>query len=108
MNVYFSATFSLISPSVDHTKNCPLRACILLLPHAIDRSCAHFSHAFWFISSSADLPVVYDHNNPSADVEGVAKVIERDEYKVRKKPKGRAKFIGQSKVICVDVRCCKY
>lgn len=47
---------------------------------------------------TADLPVVYDHNNPSGEMEGVEKVIERDEYKVRKKPKGRAKFIGQSKV----------
>nr|XP_045585527.1 uncharacterized protein LOC123747389 isoform X2 [Procambarus clarkii] len=45
----------------------------------------------------SDLPVVYDHNNPSDSVETVSKVIERDEYKVRKKPKGRAKFIGQSK-----------
>lgn len=49
---------------------------------------------------TADLPVVYDHNNPSGEMEGMAKVIERDEYKVRKKPKGRAKFIGQSKVSC--------
>ncbi|XP_069943113.1 uncharacterized protein [Cherax quadricarinatus] len=49
------------------------------------------------IMRSADLPVVYDHNNPSASIQTVAKVIERDEYKVRKKPKGRAKFIGQSK-----------
>ncbi|XP_042208583.1 zinc finger protein 860-like [Homarus americanus] len=46
---------------------------------------------------SADLPVVYDHNNPSPNVQTVSKVIERDEYKIRKKPKGRAKFIGQSK-----------
>ncbi|XP_050709912.1 uncharacterized protein LOC126994653 isoform X2 [Eriocheir sinensis] len=49
------------------------------------------------VMRSADLPVVYDHNNPSGEMEGVEKVIERDEYKVRKKPKGRAKFIGQSK-----------
>lgn len=41
---------------------------------------------------------MYDHNNPSGEMESVEKVIERDEYKVRKKPKGRAKFIGQSKV----------
>lgn len=63
----------------------------------IQRVCT-FSDVLWFIFSTADLPVVYDHNNPSGDMEGVAKVIERDEYKVRKKPKGRAKFIGQSKV----------
>ncbi|KAG0714962.1 Zinc finger protein 552 [Chionoecetes opilio] len=51
-----------------------------------------------FMFFSADLPIVYDHNDLSGDLEGGAKVIERDEYKVRKKPKGRAKFIGQSKV----------
>ena len=34
-------------------------------------------------------------------MEGVTssgQIIERDEHKVRKKPKGRAKFIGQSQV----------
>ncbi|XP_071521951.1 uncharacterized protein [Panulirus ornatus] len=45
----------------------------------------------------SDLPVVYDQNNPSTNVQTVSKIIERDEYKIRKKPKGRAKFIGQSK-----------
>ena len=66
----------------------------------------HIFIAVCIISLPADLPVVYDHNNPSGDVEGVAKVIERDEYKVRKKPKGRAKFIGQSKVRCASVCVC--
>ncbi|XP_064086373.1 uncharacterized protein LOC135201406 isoform X2 [Macrobrachium nipponense] len=49
------------------------------------------------VMRSADLPVVYDHNNPLTKFQAVSRVIERDEYKVRKKPKGRAKFIGQSK-----------
>ncbi|XP_068243517.1 uncharacterized protein [Palaemon carinicauda] len=49
------------------------------------------------VMRSADLPVVYDHNNPMTKFQAVSRVIERDEYKVRKKPKGRAKFIGQSK-----------
>lgn len=62
-----------------------------------------FFSCTWLYSLAADLPVVYDHNNPSTDVDGVAKVIERDEYKVRKKPKGRAKFIGQSKVSWISV-----
>ncbi|XP_047486059.1 uncharacterized protein LOC125037099 isoform X1 [Penaeus chinensis] len=50
------------------------------------------------VMRSADLPVVYDHNNPPSNIQTVSRIIERDEYKVRKKPKGRAKFIGQSKV----------
>ncbi|KAK7070507.1 hypothetical protein SK128_006354 [Halocaridina rubra] len=46
---------------------------------------------------AAEVPVVYDRNDPSTNVQTVSRFIERDEYKVRKKPKGRAKFIGQSK-----------
>ncbi|KAK4313418.1 hypothetical protein Pmani_015229 [Petrolisthes manimaculis] len=49
------------------------------------------------VMRSADLPIVYDQNNEAGDSQSVGKIVERDEYKVRKKPKGRAKFIGQSK-----------
>lgn len=47
---------------------------------------------------SVDLPIVYDQNNQAGDSQSAGKIVERDEYKMRKKPKGRAKFIGQSKV----------
>lgn len=47
---------------------------------------------------SVDLPIVYDQSNQAADTQSAGKIVERDEYKMRKKPKGRAKFIGQSKV----------
>lgn len=47
---------------------------------------------------SVDLPIVYDQNNQAGESPSAGKIVERDEYKMRKKPKGRAKFIGQSKV----------